>query len=99
METVRIQAQQTRELQDYIDAQYGGPGRGWFRIVSSPEQARQVAADGKLAVTLGVEVSEPFGCSVRNGIPQCTEDDIDRGLDELYDLGVRQMIVTRSEEQ
>ncbi|BAH35356.1 hypothetical protein RER_46480 [Rhodococcus erythropolis PR4] len=94
METVRIQAQQTRELQDYIDAQYGGPGRGWFRIVSSPEQARQVAADGKLAVTLGVEVSEPFGCSVRNGIPQCTEDDIDRGLDELYDLGVRQMIVT-----
>ncbi|NMM86612.1 peptidase [Rhodococcus sp. SRB_17] len=94
METVRIQAEQTRELQDYIDAQYGGPGRGWFRIVSSPAEARQVAADGKLAVTLGVEVSEPFGCSLRNGVAQCDENDIDQGLDELYDLGVRQMIVT-----
>ena len=27
------------EAQDYIDAQHG-PGRGWFRIVTSHEQAR-----------------------------------------------------------
>lgn len=94
METIRIQAKQTHEIQDYVDAQYGGPGRGWFRIVSSPAEARQVAADGKLAVALGIEVSEPFGCTLRNDVPQCTTEDIDRGLDELYDLGVRQMIVT-----
>ncbi|MGC0362532.1 microsomal dipeptidase-like Zn-dependent dipeptidase [Rhodococcus sp. 27YEA15] len=94
MATIRIQAEQTRQLQDYIDAQYGGPGKGWFRIARSPEEVRRIAADGKLAVTLGVEISEPFGCSLRSGVPQCTKEDIDRGLDELQALGVRQMIVT-----
>ncbi|MCZ4080166.1 membrane dipeptidase [Rhodococcus sp. H36-A4] len=94
MDTVRIQAEQVRELQDYIDAQYGGPGKGWFRIVRSPEEVRQVAADGKLAVTLGIEVSEMFGCTLRNDKPQCTEADIDEGLDEVYGMGVRQVILT-----
>lgn len=94
MDTIRVQAAQARALQDYVDAQYGGPGRGWFRIVSSPAEVRRVAAEGKLAVTLGIEVSEPFGCGIRNGTPQCTEADVDRGLDEVYALGVRQMIVT-----
>ncbi|WP_305092100.1 peptidase [Prescottella sp. R16] len=93
METARIQARQAREIQDYVDAQYGGPGRGWFRIVDSPARAREVAASGKLAVTLGVEISEPFGCGIRDGAPQCTEADIDAGLDELYALGVRQVIL------
>ncbi len=94
MDTVRAQAAQAHAMQDYVDAQYGGPGRGWFRIVSSPREAREVAAAGKLAVTLGIEVSEPFGCGIRDGVPQCTEEDVDRGLDEVYRLGVRQMIVT-----
>ncbi|SDD79329.1 membrane dipeptidase [Rhodococcus tukisamuensis] len=94
MDTIRLQAQQAHEMQDYIDAQYGGPGRGWFRIVSSPEQVRRVAAEGKLAVTLGIETSEPFGCKIVNDVPQCTAEDIDRGLDEVYALGVRQMVVT-----
>ncbi|MGW0045073.1 membrane dipeptidase [Rhodococcus sp. NPDC003348] len=94
MDTIRAQAQQVHEMQDYIDAQYGGPGRGWFRIVSSPAEVRKVASEGKLAVTIGIETSEPFGCSIRNDVPQCTEADIDRGLDEVYAMGVRQMIVT-----
>lgn len=94
METVRIEARQAHEIQDYVDAQYGGPGRGWFRIVSSPADARAVAASGKLAVTLGMEISEPFGCGLRNGVPLCTEQDIDAGLDELYAMGVRQVILT-----
>ncbi|MCL2535133.1 MAG: membrane dipeptidase [Nocardiaceae bacterium] len=94
METVRIEARQAHEIQDYVDAQYGGPGRGWFRIVSSPEDARRVAASGKLAVTLGMEISEPFGCGVQHGAAQCTEQDIDAGLDELYAMGVRQVILT-----
>lgn len=94
METVRIEARQAHEIQDYVDAQYGGPGRGWFRIVSSPQQAREVAASGKLAVTLGMEISEPFGCGLSGGVPQCTEQDIDAGLDELYAIGVRQVILT-----
>ncbi len=94
METVKIQAVQVHELQDYIDAQYGGPGKGWFRIATSPEEVRQVAADGKLAVTLGIEVSELFGCTLRGDKPQCNEADIDKGLDEIYDMGVRQVILT-----
>ena len=62
MVTVRREAQRMRELERYIDAQSGGPGEGWYRIVESPAEARQVIADGKLAVVMGMEVSEPFGC-------------------------------------
>jgi microsomal dipeptidase-like Zn-dependent dipeptidase len=91
MDAVRLQAKRIYELQDYIDAQHGGPGRGWFRIVKSPYQARRVINSGKLAVVLGIEVSEPFGCRVINDQPQCTTEDIDKGLDEVYKLGVRQM--------
>ena len=29
-----------RQLQDYIDAQTGGPGKGWFRIVTDPVRRR-----------------------------------------------------------
>ncbi|NLG55261.1 MAG: peptidase, partial [Rhodococcus sp.] len=93
METVRIQARAAHAVQDYVDAQHGGPGRGWFRIVSSPAEVRQVAAEGKLAVTLGIEISEIFGCREIFGVPQCTEADIDRGLDEVYAMGVRQLIL------
>ena len=46
---------------------------------------------GKLAVVLGIEVSEPFGCQVYNDQPQCDAAQIDRGLDEVYKLGVRDM--------
>ena len=47
---------------------------------------------GKLAVILGVETSEPFGCKSEPGrrdVPAGTSDR--RGLDEMYQLGVRQM--------
>lgn len=91
MTAIRRQAQDTYDLQAYVDAQYGGPGRGWFRVVTSSEQARQVIEEGKLAVVLGVETSEPFGCKQTLRIPNCSRADIDAGLDELYDLGVRSM--------
>lgn len=91
MDAVRLQAKRIRELEDYIDAQYGGPGKGWFRIVTNPFQARRVINQGKLAVVLGIEVSEPFGCQVFNDQPMCDEKQIDAGLDEVYDLGVRDM--------
>ncbi len=95
MESVRLQAKRMYEFQDYIDAQYGGPGEGWYRIVRSPQQARRVINDGKLAVIMGIETSVPFGCSfttVPGGdVDACDVDSIDRQLDEMYDLGVRQM--------
>lgn len=84
------------EAQDYIDAQSGGPGLGWFRIVGSPQQAREVINDGKLAVVPGVEFSHIFNCKVTilpGGIEQsgCDEAEIDRQIDALYELGVRQL--------
>jgi microsomal dipeptidase-like Zn-dependent dipeptidase len=91
MDGVRLQAQRIRQLQDYIDAQSGGPGEGWFRIVTDPFEAREVMNAGKLAVVLGIEVSVPLDCGLTLDMPQCDLNDIDTGLDEVYDLGVRQM--------
>lgn len=93
MDSVRLQAAKTYEMQDYIDQVYGGAGRGFFRIVTSPEQAQQVIESGRLAVVLGVETSEPFGCKQVLDVAQCSRADIDRGLDELHALGVRSMFL------
>jgi microsomal dipeptidase-like Zn-dependent dipeptidase len=78
-------------LERYIDAQWGGPGLGWFRIVRSPAQARQVINDGKLAVLLGIEVSNLFDCflSPREGFPPCDMDHVRHQLDHYYERGVR----------
>ncbi len=93
MTSIRLQAKMTYDLQAYIDKMYGGPGRGWFRIVTDSAQARDVIEQGKLAVILGVETSEPFGCKQILDVPQCDKKDIDAGLDELYSLGVRSMFL------
>ncbi|GAA2687289.1 membrane dipeptidase [Nonomuraea recticatena] len=93
MWAIRREAQRTVELQNHIDTLSGGPGLGWFRVVKSPEEAREVIAAGKLAVVLGVETSEPFGCRTTLGVPHCTRAQIDRGLDEMHALGVRSMFV------
>lgn len=93
MTSLRLQARMTYDLQAYVDKMYGGPGKGWFRIVTDSAQAREVIKQGKLAVVLGVETSEPFGCKMILDVPQCDKGDIDRGLDELYSLGVRSMFL------
>ena len=91
MDGVRLQAKDLRQLQDYVDAQNGGPGKGWFRIVTTPFEARRVINEGKLAVVMGIEVSKLFDCGVQDGKPECTADQIDARLKEVYDLGVRDM--------
>ncbi|MFF8288602.1 discoidin domain-containing protein [Streptomyces sp. NPDC016309] len=93
MTSIRLQARKTYEMQAFVDRMYGGPGKGWFRIVTDSAQAREVIEQGKLAVVLGVETSEPFGCKQILDVPQCGRDDIDRGLDELHALGVRSMFL------
>ncbi len=82
------------EVQDYVDAQHGGPGKGWYRIVKSPAEAREVANDGKLAVVLGVEVAQVFDCGVTmlpGGQEQrrCDQAQIDAEIQRLWDMGVR----------
>ena len=94
-ETRSIENQITRlkQMQTYIDAQSGGPGKGFFRIVYSPAQARQVIESGKLAVIIGIESSDLLGCGVREGRAQCTRAEIDQRLAHYIRLGVRGMFV------
>ncbi|MFC7614981.1 hypothetical protein ACFQV2_17120 [Actinokineospora soli] len=93
MDSIRLQARLMNDLQAFIDAEHGGAGKGWLRIVRSEAEARRVIEDGKLAVLLGIETSEPFGCRQVLGVPLCSKADIDRGLDEMHALGVRSMFV------
>ena len=89
MNTLRLEIQRTRELQDYIDAQEGGPGKGWFRIVKDPFEARRVVNQGKLAVVMAIETSRLFDCTIWDEVPGCDEATIDRYMNEFYDAGVR----------
>lgn len=89
MEAILLQIQRMYEMQDYIDAQHGGPGEGWFQIVTSPGQAREVIGDGKLAVVLGIEMSKVFRCGEFQGVAECTREEIVERLDKMYLLGVR----------
>ena len=92
-ETIALEAERLRELQDYVDAQAGGRGRGFFRLVTSSKQARRTIERGQLAVLMGVESSSPFGCSEFMGEPQCDREDVDRGIELYRRLGIRSMFV------
>ncbi len=91
--SILAQIRTLKGLQNYVDAQSGGPGKGWFRLVYSPAQARAVMRAGKLAVMIGIESSDLFGCSETDGRPGCTRADINRGLAMYKRLGVRGMFV------
>ena len=96
MEVGVAQVEYLFDIQDYVDAQFGGPGKGFFRIVGSPSEARQVIADGKLAVVPGLEFSNLFGCNViflpgGGEVPMCDRAQIDAEIDRIWDLGVRQV--------
>ncbi|MEA2274024.1 MAG: hypothetical protein QOI98_2732, partial [Solirubrobacteraceae bacterium] len=93
-ETVKLSVARLRGLQDYVDAQSGGRGRGWLKLVSDPRSARQAIEQGKLAVLIGVESSNPFGCSVFRGLARCTRDDVDRGIALYRSLGISGMFIT-----
>jgi hypothetical protein len=94
MSVASKQVQYLYDVQDYIDAQFGGPGKGWYRIVRSPAEARKVANEGKLAVVLGVEVAQVFNCGVTilpggMEVRRCDQAQIDQEIEKLWALGVR----------
>jgi microsomal dipeptidase-like Zn-dependent dipeptidase len=62
MTSINWQIDGAYAMQQHIDQQFGGDGRGWYRIVTTPAQARQVIQQGKLAVVLGVETAHLFNC-------------------------------------
>jgi hypothetical protein len=82
-----------RGLQEHIDAESGERGRGWFRLVYGPAHARRVISRGKLAVVIGAESSNPFGCDLRLRAPRCGRTDVDRGIARLHRLGVRSLFL------
>jgi microsomal dipeptidase-like Zn-dependent dipeptidase len=90
---IKGQIRRLRALQDYVDAQSGGPGRGWLRLAGSPAQARRAIARGQLAVIVGVESSFPLDCRDQPGHAQCTTAQVDRRLDALYAAGVRSLFI------
>lgn len=89
MRAVREQVRAAYWTESFVDAQCGHPGCGWFRIVTSPADARRVMSDGKLAVVLGIEVDNPIDCDRNNA--GCTPDAIRQRLDDAYACGIRHM--------
>lgn len=89
--TSERQLQETYALMDYIDAQHGGPGKGWLRIVKTPKQARQVIKDGKLAMIIGSETPDLFRCidGIEGGREECSYDYIEQRLDEYDARGIK----------
>lgn len=91
MVAVEREIAEAHALERYVDAQAGGPGRGFLRIVKSPAEARAVIAQGRLAVVLGIETSNLFDCFLTppKGAPVCDEAHVKRELDRFHALGVR----------
>jgi microsomal dipeptidase-like Zn-dependent dipeptidase len=96
--TIERQVVAMKEMTAYIDAQSGGPGKGWMQIVYTPEQARQVIGENKLAVVLGVEVDSLGNWRNFDDLDKQCHGDINQArqlisqeLDWLYGLGIRQI--------
>lgn len=91
-------------MQDYIDAQFGGRGQGFMRIVKTSDEARTAIARGQMATILGVEISHLFDCKLNYNPARSSETDnnydcstAETGADNeiltqvqrIYNLGVR----------
>ena len=86
MEAVDLQLAAATKMEAFIDAKSGGAGAGWYRIVHSPEECESVMAANKLAVVLGVEVDNLFGCSTGSSMSTGRLDDV---LDRYEAMGLR----------
>ena len=94
MDSVRLQAQRLHELVRYVDAQAGGPGKGFLQVVRDPFEARRAINAGKLALVMGMEVSVPLNCGETLGLAKCTAEQVRQRMAEVHALGVRQMEMT-----
>jgi len=95
---IQTQVAAMKEMVKHIDKQCGGPGKGWMQIVYSPEEARRVIGENKLAVILGVEVDSLGNFRKLEDLEQATGGSLEvargllgRELDWLYDQGIRQI--------
>jgi microsomal dipeptidase-like Zn-dependent dipeptidase len=95
---IQTQIAAMKEMAEFVDAQAGGPGKGWLQIVYSPDEARKVIQENKLAVILGVEVDSLGNWRRSEDLDQITGGDLEvarevigHELDWLHSLGVRQI--------
>ena len=88
MANVDAQLMAAKGLEAYIDSKSGGPGKGWYRIAYSGSEARHIINSGKMAVILGIEVDELFGCGLNT---PCTREFVRERLDHYYGIGVRHL--------
>jgi len=95
---IQIQVNGMKEMVKFVDAQAGGPGKGWMQIAYSPADARKIISDNKLAVVLGVEVDSLGNWRRLSDLDKLCRGDLNLArqligleLDWLYGLGVRQI--------
>ncbi len=88
MAAVDRELQGAKDMQAFIDKQAGGTGKGWYQIVTTPQQARSAIANGQLAVVLGIEVDNLFGCKASSN---CTPAQVQTSLNKYFGLGVRHL--------
>ncbi len=95
---IQTQIAAMKEMEAFIDTQAGGPGKGWLQIVYSPEEARRVVGQNRLAVILGVEVDSLGNWRRVEDLEKLCRGDlklarevIGQELNWLYGLGVRQI--------
>jgi microsomal dipeptidase-like Zn-dependent dipeptidase len=95
---IQAQVAAMKAMATFVDAQSGGPGRGWLQIVFSPEEARKVILEDRLAVVLGVEVDSLGNWRRVEDLEKLCHGDMDlarevigKELDWLHGLGIRQI--------
>ncbi len=95
---IQAQVKAMKAMAEDIDSQCGGHGKGWLQIAYTAEQARQVIADNKLAVILGVEVDSLGNWRSVDDLEKACQGDlgtarqlIGQELDWLHELGIRQI--------
>ncbi len=95
---IEVQVKAMKAMAAHVEAQCGGPGKGWLEIVYTPEQARKVIAENRLAIVLGIEVDSLGNWRSVDDLDKACQRDLTKAreliadeLDWLYELGIRQI--------
>jgi microsomal dipeptidase-like Zn-dependent dipeptidase len=98
LRAIEDQIRAMREVVQFVDNQSGGPGRGWLEIATTPQEARRIIGQNKLAVILGIEVDSFGNWRTPEDLHSASGGDLARAraiiraeLQRLYGLGVRQV--------
>ena len=95
---ISAQVAAMKKMEQFVNLQCGGPGKGWLEIAYSPAEARRIVGENKLAIVLGVEVDSLGNWRRFEDLDHLVQSDLDQArrligaeLDWLYELGIRQV--------